>query len=668
MTEPQTEMIELRLPDGSVRSEAAGITGADLAAQISRGLAKNAIAVEVDGELWDLTRPIQADCAVRIVTVGEDDGLYVLRHSTAHVMAQAVTELFPGVQLAIGPPIADGFYYDFALPGGATFSDEDLEAIETRMRELIAKAQPFTRQDMSLDEGRLLFGRHGQDYKLQIIDTVDAHDEIVEGAEDGTVSVYWIDDPQTGEHSFLDLCRGPHVPDTSRLGHFKLMKLAGAYWRGSEKNPMLQRIYGTAWAKKSELDEYLHRLAEAERRDHRKLGTELDLYSFPEELGGGLAVWHPNGATVRRIMEDYSYKVHQSSGYQLVTTPHLAKSDLFEISGHLGFYKESMYPPMEMDGATYYPKPMNCPFHLLIYRNQTRSYRELPMRLFELGTVYRYERSGQLHGLMRIRGFTQDDSHIFCTREDIVPELKGLLQFVISMLRTFGFETFSAEVSTRPLEKSFGTDEDWDMATSALIEAIEGTGLDYKINEGDGAFYGPKIDIHLTDAIGRSWQVSTLQVDFQMPQRFGLEYVGADNSAHRPIMIHRALFGSIERFFGILVEHYVGAFPLWLAPVQVAVLGVADRHDDYAEQVAQQARDAGLRAEVVSASQDTLGARIRKAKVSKIPYILVVGDSDVEAGTVGVNVRGSDSPERDVPVAQWLARAVGHVESRAAEL
>lgn len=668
MSQTPADQIELRFPDGSTRSETSGITGAQIAAQISRGLAKNAIAVEVDGELWDLGRPIDDDASVKIVTVSDADGLYVLRHSTAHVLAQAVTELFPGVELAIGPPIADGFYYDFALPDGATFSDEDLERIERRMRELIKKAQPFSRQDMSLDEGRLLFGERGQTYKLEIIDSVDAHDEISEGAQDGGVSVYWIDDPDSGEHRFLDLCRGPHVPDTGRLGHFKLMKLAGAYWRGSEKNPMLQRIYGTAWAKKSDLDDYLHRLAEAERRDHRKLGTELDLYSFPDELGGGLAVWHPNGATVRRIMEDYSYGVHKGSGYQLVTTPHLAKSDLFEISGHLGFYKESMYPPMEMDGATYYPKPMNCPMHLLIYRNQTRSYRELPMRLFELGTVYRYERSGQLHGLMRIRGFTQDDSHIFCAREDIVPELKRLLEFVISMLRTFGFENFSAEVSTRPVEKSFGSDEDWDMATGALIEAIEDSGLAYTINEGDGAFYGPKIDIHLTDAIGRSWQVSTLQVDFQMPQRFGLEYIGADNSAHRPIMIHRALFGSIERFFGILVEHYAGAFPLWLAPVQVTVMSVADRHDEYAADVADQARAAGLRAEVVTASHDTLGSRIRKAKVSKVPYILVVGDSDVEAGTVGVSVRGTDTPERDVPVAQWLERAVAHAQSRAVDL
>jgi len=427
---------------------------------------------------------------------------------------------------------------------------------------------------------------------------------------------------------------------------------------------MLQRIYGTAWPTKKELDDHLHRLAEAERRDHRKLGTELDLISFPDELGGGLAVWHPKGAMVRKLMEDYSRAEHEAGGYQFVVTPHLTKSTLFEISQHLDWYAEGMYPPMEMEGAKYYPKPMNCPMHILIYRSRTRSYRELPLRLFEFGTVYRYERSGVVHGLLRTRGFTQDDSHIFCEPAQIVPELVSLLGFVLRVLRTFGFEHFEAELSTRPAGKSVGADADWERATEALHEALRQSGLPYTVAEGEGAFYGPKIDIHLHDAIGRRWQLSTLQCDFQLPQLFELEYIGSDNERHRPIMIHRALFGSVERFFGILVEHYAGAFPTWLAPVQVLVLPVADRHDEYAATVVDRLRADGFRVESTDATHDTLGARVRRGKLEKVPYLLVVGDSDVEARTVGVNVRGADRPERDVPLDDFVTRLAAEVAAR----
>ncbi|HKN38730.1 MAG TPA: threonine--tRNA ligase [Acidimicrobiia bacterium] len=572
------DQVTVKLPDGSTRSYAPGVTPAEVAASIGRRLADAAVAASVDGVTVDLDRPISADAELAILTAESPEGLYVLRHSTAHVLAQAVLDLFPGARYAIGPPIADGFYYDFELPAGpdgnpAHFTEADLERIDARMREIVGEAQPFVREELDRAGGLELFA--DQPFKREIIEGAEGS----EGAEAGVVSVYRNPHPSAGgSPSFVDLCRGPHVPHTKRLGAFKLMKVAGAYWRGDEKRPMLQRIYGTAWPTKKELDDHLHRLAEAERRDHRKLGTELDLISFPDELGGGLAVWHPKGAMVRKLMEDYSRAEHEAGGYQFVVTPHLTKSTLFEISQHLDWYAEGMFPPMEMEGATYYPKPMNCPMHILIYKSQQRSYRDLPLRLFEFGTVYRYERSGVVHGLLRTRGFTQDDSHIFCEPAQIVPELVSLLGFVLRVLRTFGFEHFEAELSTRPAGKSVGADADWERATEALHEALRQSGLPYTVAEGEGAFYGPKIDVHLLDAIGRRWQLSTLQVDFNHPIRFELEYIGADNERHRPIMIHRALFGSVERFFGILVEHYAGAFPTWLAPVQALVLPVADRH------------------------------------------------------------------------------------------
>ncbi|MBW3579627.1 MAG: threonine--tRNA ligase [Actinobacteria bacterium] len=633
--------ISVTLPDGSERSLAPGSTGADLAASIGRGLAKAAVAARVDGQESDLTAPLRHGAEVAVVTSDTEAGRAVLRHSTAHVLAQAVLDLFPGAKFAIGPPIDNGFYYDFELPGGATFSDDDLVRIEARMREIVAEDQPFVREEHSRDEGLALFA--DQPYKREIIEGVDP----AEGAGGAEVTAY------RNTERFVDLCRGPHVSSTGRLGHFKLQKVAGAYWRGDEHRPMLQRIYGTAWESKAALDAHLEQLAEAERRDHRRLGVELDLFSFPEEIGSGLAVFHPKGGLVRTVMEDYSRAAHRAAGYSFVTTPHLAKSSLFAQSGHLEWYAEGMYPAMELEGASYHPKPMNCPIHMLIYRSQQRSYRQLPLRLFEFGTVYRFERSGVLHGLLRARGFTQDDSHIFCTAEQLGDELASLLAFVLRLLRTFGFERFEAELATRP-EKFVGEEADWDDATEALRQALERAGVDYVVAEGEGAFYAPKIDVHVRDAIGRRWQMSTLQVDFQLPSRFDLDYVGPDNARHTPRVIHRALFGSIERFFGILVEHYAGAFPTWLAPVQVRVLPVRDDHQAYAGEVVERLGAEGLRAEL-DAAGDPLGTRIRRAKLEKLPWVLVVGDDDVAAGTVGVNPR-SGGVERGVAVDDLVAR------------
>jgi threonyl-tRNA synthetase len=653
-----SDEITITLPDGSRRDYPRGVTPGEVAAAIGSGLARAALAAVADGEAIDLDRPLDRDTSLAIVTPGTPEGREILRHSTAHVLAQAVTDLFPGARYAIGPAISEGFYYDFELPGGAHFTDDDLERIEARMREIVEADEPFERDEVDRETALALFA--DQPYKLEIIERVDAEDasELAEGA---VVSVYR--NPRT-EGAFVDLCRGPHVPSTGRLGAFKLQRVAGAYWRGDEHRPQLQRVYGTAWESKAALTEHLQRLEEAERRDHRRLGAELDLFSFPEELGGGLAVWHPKGAAVRRVMEDFSRAEHERAGYQLVFTPHLARSVLWETSGHLDFYAENMYPPMELEGAQYYPKPMNCPFHMLIFRSRTRSYRELPLKLFELGTVYRYERSGVLHGLLRVRGLTQDDSHIFCERDQVVGVLGELIDFVLEVLRTFGFEEFEAEVSTRPDGKSVGTDDDWELATKALIEALEISGLKYALSAGEGAFYGPKIDIHIRDAIGRRWQLSTLQVDFNLPSRFELAYVGSDNGRHEPIVIHRALFGAVERFFGLLVEHYAGAFPAWLAPVQVTVLPVADRHHAYAYRVADRLKADGYRVELLDAHADSLSARVRRAKLEKVPYVLVVGDADAEHGTVGINRRGSDEPERDVAVDEFFARLAAAVTER----
>jgi threonyl-tRNA synthetase len=651
MSEPAltTPTITIKLPDGSIRELPAGATAADLAASIGRRLAKAALVAVVDGHEVDLGAPLPDGSAVSIVTADSPEGRYVIRHSTAHLLAQAVTDLWPGARYAIGPPIEDGFYYDFDLPDGAHFTEDDLGRIEERMRQIVAEDQPFVREVHDIAEGLELFA--DQPYKVEIIEGVDS----AEGAADGVVSAY-----RNNDH-FVDLCRGPHVPSTARLGHFRLQKVAAAYWRGDEHRPQLQRIYGTAWESAAALADHLHRLEEAEKRDHRKLGAELDLFHFPPEIGGGLPVFHPKGGLIRKLMEDHSRAEHEGAGYDFVYTPHLAKSTLYETSGHLQWYKEGMYPPMEMEGATYYPKPMNCPMHILIYKDRLHSYRELPIRLFEFGTVYRFERSGVLNGLLRVRGITQDDSHIFCARDQLAPELASLLAFVIRILRTFGLTEFEAELATRP-DKYVGEPEEWDEATEALRQALEAAGIPYVVAEGEGAFYAPKIDVHVRDAIGRRWQVSTLQVDFQLPQRFEMEYIGADNERHRPFMIHRALFGSVERFFGILVEHYAGAFPTWLSPVQAQVLPVNGGHQGYATEVADSLRARGFRVEVAEADE-SLGARIRRAKLDKIPYVLVVGDDDVAAGTVGVNARGQDRPQRGVPVADFAEALAAEVVS-----
>lgn len=643
--------LTITLPDGSTRKLPEGATGADLAADIGPGLAKAALVVTVDGDARDLDRVLPDGSTVSIVTASSDDGLHTIRHSTAHVLAQAVLDLWPGATYAIGPPIQDGFYYDFELPGGATFSNEDLEAIEVRMRLVIDADQAFERHEADAAEALELFSGHP--YKREIIEQVTsgaATGELAgEASTDGSVTYY-----RNGE-GFIDLCLGPHVPSTGRLGHFALQKVAGAYWRGDEKQPMLQRIYGTAWADKKALKGHLHRLVEAEKRDHRRLAAELDLVSWPESLGPGLAVWHPKGALVRKLIEDYSRDRHEAGGYDFAYSPHIAKAVLWETSGHLDFYADGMFPPMELDGATYYPKPMNCPFHVAIYQSGQRSYRDLPSRLFELGTVYRYELSGVIHGLMRSRGFTQDDSHIFCTPEQVPDELASLLEFTLSVLRAFGFEDFQAKLSTRPEGKAVGEDALWEMATNGLRSALESAGLDYVVDEGGGAFYGPKIDVDVTDAIGRPWQLSTIQLDFNLPERFGLEYVGADGGRHQPVMIHRALMGSIERFFGVLLEHYAGAFPLWLAPEQVRVLPVAEEHQAYAESVVDRLSVEGFRAKLAPADEP-LGKRVRAGKVAKVPHVLVVGDDDRGNNTVGDNARGAEAPERDLPLDEFIGR------------
>ncbi|MCU0281089.1 MAG: threonine--tRNA ligase [Acidimicrobiia bacterium] len=629
----------ITLPDGSALHLEAGATGATAARAIGRRLAEAAVAVRVDGDLRDLSSPLPDGAAVEIITADSDAGRSVLRHSAAHVMAQAVVGLFPGAQYAIGPAIEDGFYYDFAV--GRAFTPEDLEAIEARMAEIVAADQPFERESVAKEAALEVFAE--QAFKREIIESV----EESEGAAGVQVTLY-------RNHDFVDLCRGPHLPSTGRLAAFKLLRTAGAYWRGDEHRPQLQRIYGTAWESRAALDDYLHRLEEARRRDHRRIGAELDLFSFPNELGSGLAIWHPKGAMVRTLMEDYSRRTHLAHGYQLVASPHVARADLWRRSQHLSFYAENMYPLMELDdGDEYVLKPMNCPFHILIFSSRSRSYRELPLRLFELGTVYRYERSGVLHGLLRARGFTQDDSHIFCMESQIGEELQSLLDFSLMVLRDFGFESFEADLSTRP-EKAVGRIELWDRATAALGDALDKAGLAYRVAEGEGAFYGPKIDLHVRDAIGRRWQVTTLQVDFGQPDNFELEYASAGNTRERPVMIHRALFGSVERFLGVLLEHYAGALPGWLAPVQATVVPVADRHHDYAAAVAAALEAAGLRPEV-DLADDTVGEKIRRALTQKHPAVLVVGDRDVAAGTVGLRLRGGEE-ERGISLDEVTRR------------
>ncbi|HTP15189.1 MAG TPA: threonine--tRNA ligase [Streptosporangiaceae bacterium] len=620
---------------------------------------KAAIAARVNGTLSDLARPLADGDMVEPVDIGSADGLAILRHSAAHVLAQAVQELFPDARLGIGPPVENGFYYDFDVRD--PFSPQDLKAIEQRMRQIVRQGQLFRRRVVSDEAARAELA--AEPYKLELIGLkgkAAAQDEAVEvgGSE---LTIYDNTDAGTGELYWKDLCRGPHLPTTRQIPAFKLMRTGGAYWRGSEKNPQLQRIYGTAWPSREAQDKYLHLLAEAERRDHRKLGAELDLFSFPAEIGSGLPVFHPKGGTIRRIMEDYSRQRHVAAGYEFVSTPHITKSELLQTSGHLGWYADSMFPPMELEGAKYYAKPMNCPMHILIFSARGRSYRELPLRLFEFGTVYRFEKSGVVHGLTRARGFTQDDAHIFCRPDQLEAELASLLDFVVGLLRDFGLTEFEAELSTRP-EKYVGDPSEWEKAEAALKHALDVSGLPYVIAAGEGAFYAPKIDVLVRDAIGRRWQLSTLQVDFQEPGRFGIEYQAADGTRQRPYMIHRALFGSIERFFGILLEHYAGALPPWLAPVQVVGIPIADAHVPYLQDVAARLRERGIRVEV-DAGDDRMQKKIRTAQRQKVPYMLLAGDDDVAAGAVSFRYRSGEQ-KNGVPVDEAVAEIVGAVAKR----
>ena len=652
---------ELRITlDGSERAVPVGAT----AGQALGADGRTVIAARVNGELRDLETELRDGDVVEPVEIGSDDGRAIMRHSAAHVLAQAVQELFPEAKLGIGPPVENGFYYDFDVP--EPFTPEDLKRIEKRMREIIKQGQRFSRRAVSDDEARAELA--DEPYKLELIGLKGGSaEEAAEGAGvevgDGELTIYDNLDAKTGELRWKDLCRGPHLPSTRVIPAFKLMRTGGAYWRGSEKNPQLQRIYGTAWESREKQDEYLRFLEEAEKRDHRRLGAELDLFSFPSEIGSGLAVFHPKGGVVRRVMEDYSRRRHEEGGYQFVNTPHITKGDLFEVSGHLGWYRDDMFPPMEVDGGDYYLKPMNCPMHNLIFGARGRSYRELPLRLFEFGSVYRFEKSGVVHGLTRVRGMTQDDAHIYCTKEQMGDELKNLLAFVLDLLRDYGLSEFYLELSTRDDSPKFiGDAADWEEATEALRRAAEESGLDLVDDPGGAAFYGPKISVQARDAIGRNWQLSTIQVDFNQPKRFELEYQAADGSRQRPVMIHRALFGSIERFFGVLLEHYAGAMPPWLAPVQAVGIPIADAHVPHLEKVAARLRERGIRVEV-DASADRMQKKIRNAQKQKVPYMLLAGDDDVAKDAVSFRYRSGEQ-KNGVPIAEAVDEIVKAVEAR----
>ncbi len=615
-------MPAITLPDGSQRQFDQAVSVADIAADIGPGLAKAALAGRVAGELVDTSYVVALDADVAIITGKDEAGLEIIRHSTAHLLAQAVQKLFPQAQVTIGPVIENGFFYDFAFE--RAFTPEDLEAIEAVMWKLVAADLPVRREVMERDDAVKYFEGIGEAYKAEIVAGIPSDDPI---------SLYWQGD-------WVDLCRGPHVPSTGCLKAFKLTKVAGAYWRGDSNNEMLQRIYGTAWPDKKALKQYLVRLEEAERRDHRRIGKDLDLFSLQEDAGGGLVFWHPKGARIRRVIEDFWRAQHVAAGYELLYTPHIALQTLWDTSGHTDFYREGMYRPMEEDNQLYQLKPMNCPFHVLIYKNALRSHRDLPMRWAELGTVYRHEMSGALHGLMRVRGFTQDDAHIFCREEQIAAEIVAILDLTFDTLNAFGFEGFAVALSTRP-KKSVGSDEIWDKATAALRAALEAKGIDYAVDDGGGAFYGPKIDVIIRDAIGREWQCSTVQLDFNLPERFDMEYVAEDGTRNRPIMIHRALLGSLERFFGILIEHYEGKFPVWLAPVQAVILNITNRQDEYALKIEEALKNQGLRAEV-DLRNEKIGYKIRQHTLQRVPYLLVVGDREAESNTVAVRTRGGE--------------------------
>ena len=631
---------------------------------------KEIVVCKVNGQLKDLWTDLKDGDVVEGVSISSPEGLAVLRHSTAHVMAQAVQQTFSQTRLGIGPPITDGFYYDFDPQ--QPFTPEDLEKIESAMRKIVKDGQRFKRR--VTNEADALKELAHEPYKCELIGIKGGGNEETSVEVGGAELTIYDNLGRDGQPVWSDLCRGPHLPSTKHIPAFKLMRSAGAYWRGSEKNPMLQRIYGTAWPSQDELNAYLELLAEAEKRDHRRLGQELDLFSFPEEIGSGLAVFHPKGGIVRRAMEDYSRKRHEEESYEFVYSPHLTKAALFQKSGHLDWYSEGMYPPMIMDeelhadgtikraGQQYYMKPMNCPFHNLIFQSRQRSYRELPLRLFEFGTVYRYEKSGVLHGITRARGFTQDDAHIYCTKEQMPGELDSLLTFVLNLLRDYGLQDFYLELSTRNPEKSVGEDHDWEEATEALRKAALAQNLELVLDEGGAAFYGPKISVQAKDAIGRTWQMSTIQVDFQLPQRFELEFAAADGSRQRPVMIHRALFGSIERFFGVLTEHYSGAFPPWLAPVQVVGIPVADTFADYLSGVIKEMKASGIRAEL-DHSDDRMQKKVRNAQMQKIPYMVIAGEEDMNAGAVSFRYRNGEQ-KNGIPVAQAIAEIKATIAAR----
>ena len=615
-------LLQIELPDGSVKEVESGSTPYDIALSIGEGLARQSVAARFNDELVDITTPLTSSGTIALITQNSPEALEIVRHSCAHLMAQAVKELYGAdVQVTIGPAIKDGFYYDF-YSETKKFVPEDFAVIEAKMAELAKADLQITREEMSRNDAIELFRGMGEDYKVELIEDLDAE----------TVSLY-------RQGDFVDLCRGPHVPRTGMLKVFKLTSLAGAYWRGDEKNAMLQRIYATAFLNKKELKAHLNRLEEARKRDHRKLGRELDLFSFSEEAGGGLVLWHPKGAMLRTIIEDFERKEHLKRGYEIVVGPQILKTELWKMSGHYENYRENMYFT-EIDEQSYGIKPMNCLAHMLIYKSKPRSYRNLPIRYFELGTVHRHEKSGVLHGLLRVRGFTQDDAHIICRPDQIDSEVKSIMAFVQDVASIFGFE-YVMELSTRP-EKSIGSDADWEQATTALQNALDDSGQPYEINAGDGAFYGPKIDVKLKDALDREWQCATIQCDFTLPERFDLTYVGADGEKHRPVMLHRVIVGSIERFIGVLIEHYAGSFPLWLSPVQAIVLNVTDNQAAYAQQVFEQLRAAGVRVEL-DVRNEKLGFKIREAQVAKVPYMLVIGDREMETGTVAPRYRDGNN-------------------------
>ncbi len=640
---------------------------------------RSIVAMRVNGDLKDLAHQAQAGDVIEGVEMSSEDGLNILRHSTAHVLAQAVQRLNPEARLGIGPPVTDGFYYDFDVT--TPFSSDDFAALEKEMNRIVQEGQRFMRRVVSEAEARAELAN--EPFKLELIglkggSTGDDNESVEVGGSE--LTMYDNVDPKTGETVWSDLCRGPHLPNTRMIGQgYKLMRVAAAYWRGSEKNPSLQRIYGTGWPNKQELRDYTERLEEAAKRDHRRLGAELDLFSFPDEIGSGLAIFHPKGGVIRRVMEDYSRTRHDEGGYEFVYSPHITKQNLFETSGHLAWYKDGMFPPMRLDevrnddgdvtrqGTDYYLKPMNCPFHILVFRSQGRSYRDLPMRLFEFGSVYRYEKSGVVHGLTRVRGMTQDDAHIFTTPDKMEEELTTVLDFVLSLLRDYGLTDFYLELSTRDeSEKFVGSDELWETATATLSKVAQESGLTLVPDPGGAAFYGPKISVQARDAIGRTWQMSTIQLDFNLPERFGLEYTASDGSRQRPVMIHRALFGSVERFFGVLLEHYAGAFPVWLAPVQVVAVPVADEYSDYLSEIVARMKSAGIRAEL-DASDDRMQKKIRTHTVSKVPYIVIAGEEDRANGAVSFRFRNGDQVN-GVPIDDAIARITNIIATRSTDL